>query len=308
MQAFFGFTALALVVVIAVAVTGQISTVDVENSLPVYSTEDPGTVDSIPQAVSAAGKRIPFHTVFDVESRVVKHACSKLCQGLVQPVLLVAGTLMLLAVAIAVVLPFIAMLAAAGGASVEALRTHRISYTNAAARQAVISAFASVGAAFGAQIAAAIILTIIFTVLPLRIASGVSKTLAPFLRVAGSCVSGMAASAANGQDVVIGAKCGSVYGAAMLVPQLWTQYCMPQDDNGKPDLSGRGCRCLNPLFWIDLGMLTSQIWIAILALFVSVPGYSHNMVGSGALMGLFGLGDIACIADKFPVPSLPPSN
>ncbi|SPR00826.1 Phosphatidic acid phosphatase type 2/haloperoxidase domain-containing protein [Plasmodiophora brassicae] len=201
-------------------------------------------------------------------------------------------------------LPLNVLSAAIGGVAVQSLRARE--YGNEAAdndnavRPAIVLTLTAAGASFLPQVIAIYVIVTLAVRFRVRASHWAYTTVSMLARVAGCCLSGIAASGHAGQDVVIGAKCGSVYGAAVVLSDLWVRHAIPHDG---PRSS---CWMLNPLTWVDLGMCSSSIWAAILALFVSVPGYSHNLFGTGALMGLFGMGDIASVADKFPAPG-PPS-
>ncbi|XXQ39955.1 Uncharacterized protein PBTT_10437 [Plasmodiophora brassicae] len=137
-----------------------------------------------------------------------------------------------------------------------------------------------------------------------RLLTSAPKVTSCLLRVAPFVLTAGTTSAIAGQDIAVGAKFGTLYGTAMLAPHLWDTLCVPRDVQGRPLPRRRWW--LNPLFWADTFMGSAFIWSTILAMFVSVPGYTNSVLATAAFMSAFGLGHVACIADKFPFPDAGP--
>ncbi|KAJ3104123.1 Ankyrin repeat and SOCS box protein 3 [Phlyctochytrium bullatum] len=191
-------------------------------------------------------------------------------------------------------LPGVSMLAAIAGACAEALRNYGIAYTNAAARQTVIAAVAATSASTGAVLVAIPVFFAILCIASPVLRPALSILFGVISSVGSAVVTGVVASKVSGQDPIVGATCGAVYGACMLLPTLWLRYCVPRDEKGN-----RSC---GMFFLVDLAMTFAYIPVGIVALKVSVPNYQYNLVGTGSLMGLFGMGSIVSIADTFPNP------
>ncbi|KAJ3104122.1 hypothetical protein HDU96_009018 [Phlyctochytrium bullatum] len=176
-------------------------------------------------------------------------------------------------------LPEIAIRAAIAGACVEALRNYGITFTNAAARQTVIASLAGASASVGAILVAGPVFLLILGIFNMSFRPLLSILFVMITSVGSTAVNGAVASMVSGQDVIVGAKCGAVFGACVVLPAVWLG-------------SGRSYN----LFYM------LSIPLAILALKVSVPNYQYNLVGTGSLMGFCGMGPIASVADTFPNP------
>ena len=102
---------------------------------------------------------------------------------------------------------------------------------------------------------------------------------------------GCVASAAVGEDPTRGAVAGAVYGAVMMLDtcaQCFDSSSVPDNDGNNQGGLCHGSR--NLLF---------AIIAAVVALYSTSPDFGNNLIGVGAIFGLFQMGDTVNIANSF---------
>ncbi|XXQ38311.1 Uncharacterized protein PBTT_08786 [Plasmodiophora brassicae] len=254
---------------------------------------------SMREAVLDSGRPFPFNTLVNSRRHMSELAdCWVPVPESTSTNLAISTTVLAALIQIGIVQIAIVLLCSANaGGFIAALPRDDRSPPNRALPKLMLSSWASVGASTGVQALAAAIIINVFKTLPRHIARKVACFISRYMQLAGFFAGGMAASAAVGQDIGIGARCGLIYATAMLIPEWWIYY------RGKR-LSRAGA-FISPLWWVDLAMSVSFVFFAVLALLLTVPVPSRKLALIGAVMGLAGLGDIACVADTFAAPTPP---